>query len=765
MDDRKSTTNRIRNVFEEEMKILIFVILFISTALPQSNMLLFFDSRVTTYAGGAKGDGVTDDFLALQTYINANGDLDLSAATGKTFLISQPLFPKSNSTWTLGTATIKMADGDSSMLVADLLIGGYKIRVAEPEKFAVGQWVGLSDDAHTYSSGNLLRYGLAEKIVAISGDTLMFDSKKVSGGNYLVSENARVGQVNSLIICDSIENFTIIGDGATLNGNGFATNQIKVHPVYSPYDASGENLYCGSELAILASKNITVSGKITFQNGGVTHNLVSTSHPPVFNGTSQDIKIHGTSGDSIFFNRARMKNIWIRETDTVSIKNVVCDSAYREDALIFYANVSMASVDTFTARNSGRNGLSWNSSSDSLVAHHITTNNCATGISISSKNAYITKVTTNDKIVINNQYRNDTYDYGAYDVRFDSVTITGATDTHIIEMYGDADTVVFNHLTMTGCTGVGIYVDTTNVNTVDVTYTGYPDNITFSNGDITSHTGSIYQFVPANVINNVTFTNFDGIKSETATYITSAIGVVDTQMTNINEFVSMLKDSLSITNLSDFFDAIWLFANQDSVISKLNLVKRSHDCVVIDTLTWQQWRGWTGNITGGNNYLNTNYNGSTQGINYTLNDAAFGVYSLTNNTTAGSDMGCRTGTNDYTAIYPYTGGTTSCRIHQALDGGATGTSHSTNGMLILTRTASNSLAYYDEGQTTQTASGASTNIPNANFFILARNNNGTAEQFTNRQIGGAFVGKGVTSTQARMITNCFRTYLQSIGAL
>src|SRR5574343_1234161 len=94
----------------------------------------------------------------------------------------------------------------------------------------------------------------------------------------------------------------------------------------------------------------------------------------------------------------------------------------------------------------------------------------------------------------------------------------------------------------------------------------------------------------------------------------------------INTFVLMVKDSLSITNLSDKFDVIYLLANETSEAGLKNLVKRSSDATIgAETVTFTADEGFAGDGVGG--YINTNYNANSDGVNYTLNDASFGIYS------------------------------------------------------------------------------------------------------------------------------------------
>lgn len=99
----------------------------------------------------------------------------------------------------------------------------------------------------------------------------------------------------------------------------------------------------------------------------------------------------------------------------------------------------------------------------------------------------------------------------------------------------------------------------------------------------------------------------------------------------INDFVTSTKDILLKA------DVVYLMNINDSDDSLKNLVKNEHNGTIIGTgFTFDTYWGFSN--PNGDTYINTNYNPSTQGVNYTLNDAGFCVYvtgknSFTSNTT------------------------------------------------------------------------------------------------------------------------------------
>jgi len=85
-----------------------------------------------------------------------------------------------------------------------------------------------------------------------------------------------------------------------------------------------------------------------------------------------------------------------------------------------------------------------------------------------------------------------------------------------------------------------------------------------------------------------------------------------------------------------------------------------------------------------------------------------------------------------------------------------------SGMFTFSRTASNAHAAYRNGTSlgSQTTSGGS--LPAFELYIGARNNEGVAELFTNRQCAFAAVSSGLTAAEAQtmyQIVQSFQTYL------
>lgn len=239
-----------------------------------------------------------------------------------------------------------------------------------------------------------------------------------------------------------------------------------------------------------------------------------------------------------------------------------------------------------------------------------------------------------------------------------------------------------------------------------------------------------------------------------ATYIsglTTPLG--QDQLDNLNAFTDGLLDDLGDSNLTEAFDFMYDLGGETAESSLKNLVKNTHHAIAVNSPAFVQYEGWTG---GTGKWIDTNYNPATQGSRYTLNNCSLGVYSRTDATGLYSDIGSRTSTSDYTAILSRYSGNAIMRLHNAVNPSVTDPEANSLGMFIACRNAASQtglFGYHNKSSLTVTDTGNTTNIPNCNIFIGARNNNGTPEQESIRQLSFAFAGRYFNSTEVGYITD------------
>ena len=169
---------------------------------------------------GAKGDGVTDDTVAIQAAIDAASAIDFGDESN-TYLISATLNLDAGNKWIHGTGATIDATGivtgvdkiamkaqgalsnTTTPLTANALATSYSVSVTSAAGFAVGDWVLIgSDGTYTFydSISYFIEVGEFLRIRSISGTTIYF-STPITSASYLTADNAFITKVN---FCENI---------------------------------------------------------------------------------------------------------------------------------------------------------------------------------------------------------------------------------------------------------------------------------------------------------------------------------------------------------------------------------------------------------------------------------------------------------------------------------------------------------------------------------------------------------------------------------
>ncbi len=229
----------------------------------------------------------------------------------------------------------------------------------------------------------------------------------------------------------------------------------------------------------------------------------------------------------------------------------------------------------------------------------------------------------------------------------------------------------------------------------------------------------------------------------------------------IDQFVKGLKASLGTTLLSDYFDRVWILANETEESALQTLVNVSADDATNEHSTaFAVDRGYTGDGT--NDYIDTKYNGSTDATVFALDDGSVGLYIRTEVDETGFDMGAKVGTDWIQLIASY-GTDEKGYLRLNTDNAAGDDNTDSRGVFIGTRTASNVQLLYKNGVEIVSGSNSSTAIPNADIFISGYNTSGL-DLPTAKQYAFAFIGKGLTPTEAAALSTWVEWYLDAIGA-
>jgi hypothetical protein len=128
--------------------------------------------------------------------------------------------------------------------------------------------------------------------------------------------------------------------------------------------------------------------------------------------------------------------------------------------------------------------------------------------------------------------------------------------------------------------------------------------------------------------------------------------ITDPGATRKNAYAAMI-DALVSGGVWSKLDCLWILAADIEANALVNLKSSSFSLVVTGTLTFSADSGFTSNGTAGN-VLDTNYNPSTAGGNYTQNSACYGLWVATTGGATGREAMGNHGTT--THIYPEVSG-------------------------------------------------------------------------------------------------------------
>ena len=174
--------------------------------------------------------------------------------------------------------------------------------------------------------------------------------------------------------------------------------------------------------------------------------------------------------------------------------------------------------------------------------------------------------------------------------------------------------------------------------------------------------------------------------------------------------------------------------------------------------------GITGNDING--FADTNYNENNHAQ---VNNLHIGVYCRTNFDESGFDMGAVStgvgndsktllGLRDTNNVYG------SVEISNITGVPAIYANTDSTGHYIISRTGSTSTTLFKNGSSVATDATVSTGEKGTrNYYILARNNAGTADLFTKRQLTFVHLGKGLTTTEASNLSTHINTFLTSLN--
>lgn len=203
-------------------------------------------------------------------------------------------------------------------------------------------------------------------------------------------------------------------------------------------------------------------------------------------------------------------------------------------------------------------------------------------------------------------------------------------------------------------------------------------------------------------------------------------------------------------------DRIWTPAAEYEQNATISLVNPASTALsLVNSPTFTQFEGWA--LNGTSQYMDTNYNpGDGGSYNYTINSTSCGVYLLTNSARANNDYGSADGVaisimNARNATDSY-----NILVNSVTTSNVASTTDS-RGLSAAERANSTTQQHYKNGVGLGPQASNSVAVPNANFYLGARNTSGVASVFSDRTIGQAYFGAAGINVAMSTILNGYMT--------
>lgn len=215
-------------------------------------------------------------------------------------------------------------------------------------------------------------------------------------------------------------------------------------------------------------------------------------------------------------------------------------------------------------------------------------------------------------------------------------------------------------------------------------------------------------------------------------------------------------------NLWNRLDVFWATASATTQLSGLNWKDpNSFALTAVNSPTFVADRGYTGD--GSTSYLTTGFNISSSGL-LSQNNAHAGIWMRTTPDAAINRLslgaintnGIQVGSNNV-------GSAILSRAFAAASDVQTGVP--LLGHVVASRSGATAGTVWKNGVLLASPVTASAAPPSTTVYLLARNNNGTADSFSNGQIAAAHIGQNLTAADMQALYFILNRYMMAVGAV
>ena len=224
----------------------------------------------------------------------------------------------------------------------------------------------------------------------------------------------------------------------------------------------------------------------------------------------------------------------------------------------------------------------------------------------------------------------------------------------------------------------------------------------------------------------------------------------------------MVRQEVAYVGWADVYDIKYVLAQQTNngggaLINWIN--PGTFDATLVNAPAFASFEGFTGG--GASVYINTNYNPATQAINYFKDSCGINIYIRNNVDENCRDFGSKN--IDYITAEIRDGNVITYWINTTNSSGVAGITDS-RGLWCFQREndAANQKVYRND-TLIRTEADASTNIPDANIFILCYNNGGIPQAFSTKQVSAFTIGNYLNASQRTISQSAIETLMDYNG--
>lgn len=258
----------------------------------------------------------------------------------------------------------------------------------------------------------------------------------------------------------------------------------------------------------------------------------------------------------------------------------------------------------------------------------------------------------------------------------------------------------------------------------------------------------------------------NSLDASTIAWVNAVVGAGGTVSAARQTVVNTLITSLKSHSLWNVHDRIWLFAAENSQASLIDIVNLSSAANSSATFTADQ--GYAGNAS--TTFVNTNFAGSTNGVNYTQNSASMSCYVRTSRSTAANKAAVSfndDGGGKTSRFFPHASGSViiaGLNINNSFP--QTGTTSNAQGFYTISRTGSATTDVYKNSNTTAIFSPTTTStaLSATTFYVGAENVQVSADAFfSDDQIAVVAFGAGLSAADAAQFQTDINAYMTTLG--